>query len=147
MKKFARVVAKSLVSILIGSGVLAANLEAQSDEITVRVPFPFTVCAQSIAPGTFQFGLVSDRGGFNQFLLSVLNVKTGVTEICAVRPEWQRTIEQHAHVTFHDSEGRSILTEVHFPGNDLFTELVQRRSEKIDTKRASTTDSASMTRR
>ena len=127
MKRFPVVIIKSLVTILVGSGILAADLQAQSVAITVSVPFPFTVSAQSIAPGTYRFSLVSSRMESSQFLLSMTNVKTGDMEMFDVRPEWQNTFEQHGHLVFHCTAGLRVLNEVHFPGSDEFSELIQRR--------------------
>lgn len=128
MKRLPVVIIKSLITILIGSGVLAANLQAQSEPITVSVPFPFTVGTQSIAPGTYKFSLIPDGLVSSQCLLSVLDLKTGSVKMFEVRPERQRTVEQRGHVTFRDTGGRSVLAEVHFPGTDTFSELIPRRS-------------------
>jgi hypothetical protein len=135
MTPFRSLVVKSLVTLLIGSTMLATNLQAQSDDaITVRVPFPFTVGTQSIAPGTYQFSLLS-----SQFLLSVVNVKTGDREVFSVHPEQQRAVDQHGLLVFRNSEGSSVLNEVHFPGTGEFSELIQRHGAgRIEAKRSST---------
>ena len=124
MKRLPTVFIKSLFTILIGCGALAADLQAQSDAITVRVPFRFSVGAQNIAPGTYRFSLVSSRMEMSQFLLSILDVNSGDAEVVAVRPEQQRTFEQHGHLIFRNSEGHNVLAEVHFPGTDTFSELI-----------------------
>jgi hypothetical protein len=143
MTRFTSFVVKSLVTLLIGSGTLATNLQAQSGAITVSVPFPFIVGTQTIAPGTYQFSLLSTH-----FLLSVLNVKTGHTEIFTVRPERQRVPERHGCVVFGNSEGSSVLNEVHFPGTGLFSEVIQRHDvPRIEAKRTSTDHSISMAQR
>jgi hypothetical protein len=134
MTKFTSLVVTSLVTLLIDSATLAPNLQAQGDDaITLRVPFSFTVGTQSIAPGTYQFSLLS-----SQFLLTVVNVKTGDTEIFTVRPERQRAPDQHGRLVFRNSEGSSVLNEVHFPGAGLFSEVIQRRDDRrLETKRSS----------
>jgi hypothetical protein len=134
MTKFTSLVVTSLVTLLIDSATLAPNLQAQGDDaITLRVPFSFTVGTESIAPGTYQFSLLS-----SQFLLSVVNVKTGDTEIFTVRPERQRVPDQHGRLVFRNSEGSSVLNEVHFPGAGLFSEVIQRRDDRrLETKRSS----------
>jgi hypothetical protein len=144
MKRTTSLVLRWLVAILIGSGTLAMNLQAQSDlAMTVSIPFPYTVGTQSIAPGTYQFSLVS-----NQFLLSVLNVKTGSKEMFRVQPEQQLAFDPHGHLIFRKSEGRSVLNEVHFPGTDMFSEVVQRHSVgRIEAKGPSTSNSMSMAQR
>jgi hypothetical protein len=144
MTKFTSLVVTSLVTLLIGSATLAPNLQAQgNDAITFRVPFSFTVGTQSIAPGTYQFSLLS-----NQFLLSVLNVKTGHKEIFTVRPERQRAPDQLGRLVFRNSEGSSVLYEVHFPGTGLSSEVIQRRDDRrLETKRSSSDSSISVAQR
>ncbi|MFZ0273681.1 MAG: hypothetical protein WB524_01480 [Acidobacteriaceae bacterium] len=144
MKRITSLIAKSLVAILIGGGALAGNLQAQSDSgITVSIPFPFTVGTQCIAPGTYRFSLVSD-----QFLLSVLNVKTGSEEMFRVQPEHQRALESHGHLIFRESEGYRALNEVHFPSADTFSEVIERRSAgRLEAKKTSTSNSISVGQR
>lgn len=143
MTRFTSLVVKSLVTLLIGSGTLATNLQAQSGAITVSVPFPFIVGAQSIAPGTYQFSLLS-----SQFLLSVVNVKTGDREIFSVHPEQQRADDQHGLLVFRNSEGCSVLREVHFPDKSEFSEVIQRHGAgRIEAKRSSTDSSISIAQR
>jgi hypothetical protein len=133
MTRFKSLVVESLLMLVIGSGTLATNLQAQSDKVAAIVPFPFTVGTQSFAPGTYEFSLVS-----SQFLLSVLNMKTGEMEMFDVRPERQRTLEQHGRLLFRESEGGSILNEVHFLGDRTFTEVVQRHGAgRIEAKNSS----------
>jgi hypothetical protein len=136
MKRVTSLIAKSLVT-LIGSGALAINLQAQIDTITVSIPFPFTMGTQSIAAGTYRFGLVS-----SPFLLSVLNVKTGHEEVFDVRPERQRGFEPRGRLIFRKSEGYSVLNEVHFPGDDTFSELIQRHGAKRTEARGSSPSNA-----
>jgi hypothetical protein len=124
MKRFLASFIKSMVIVLVFFGPLAANLQAQSDAITVRVPFPFTVGAQTIAAGAYQFSLVSSGLGSDEFLLSMLNIKTGDAEMFAVHPEQQPAFEQQGHLNFRNSANGKVLTEVHFPGTDTFSELI-----------------------
>jgi hypothetical protein len=144
MTKFTSLVVTSLATLLIGSATLATNMQAQNDDaITLRVPFSFTVGEQSIAPGTYQFSLLS-----NHFLLSVLNVKTGDTQIFTVRPELQRAPDQRGRLVFRNSEGSSVLNEVHFPGTGLYSEVIERRDDRrIEAKRSSTGDSITVAQR
>ena len=133
MTRLTSLIAKSLLALLIGSGTLATNLQAQNDAVTVSVPFPFTVDTQSLAPGTYQFSLE-----FDSFLLSVFDVKTGHEKLFLVRPVLQPAVEQRGHLVFRNSEGYSALNEVHFPGSEMFLEVVQRyRSERIEAKKSS----------
>ena len=144
MTKFTSLVVTSLATLLIGSATLAINLQAQSDDaITVRVPFSFTVGTQSIAPGTYRFSLLS-----SQFLLSAVNVKTGDMEMFDVRPEQQRAVDQHGRLVFRNTEGSSVLNEVHFPGTGLFSEVIQRRDDRrLEAKTSSTDSSISVAQR
>lgn len=122
MKRILSLIAKSLVMILIVSGTLEINLQAQSNlAVTASIPFPFTVGAHDMAPGTYEFSLAS-----SQFLVSVVNVKTGHQEMFPVRPVQQRAVEQSGCLRFRKSEARSALSEIHFPGTDRFSELGQR---------------------
>jgi hypothetical protein len=138
MKRITSLVIQSLVTILIGGGILAGNLQAQTDlAMTVSIPFPFTVGTQSIAPGTYQFSLIS-----SQFLLSVLNVKTGDKNVFPMRPGQQHAFESHGRLIFRNSDGCSTLSEIYFPGTDRFSEVSQRHS----IGRPSTGNSISMAR-
>jgi hypothetical protein len=122
MKRISSLIAKSLMSILIGCGTLAINLQAQSDlAMTASIPFPFTMGTHNMAPGTYEFSLVS-----SQFLVSVLNVKTGHQEMFRVRPVKELAVEQRGGLRFRNSEDRSMLSEIHFPGTDRFSEVGQR---------------------
>ena len=123
MKRISSLIAKSLVSILIGSGSLAMNLQAQSDlAMTISIPFQFTVGTHSMEPGTYEFSLVS-----SPFLVSVLNVKTGHQEMFPVRPAQQLAVEERGHLKFQNSHACRVLDEIHFPGTDRFVELTQRQ--------------------
>lgn len=143
MMRFTSLVAKSLFTLLITGGTFVSNLHAQSNAITVRVPFPFTVGTQSIASGTYQFSLQSDH-----FLLFVLNVKTGDVEMFEVRPEQRHALEQRGRLIFGNSSGRSILNEIHFPGASTFSEVIQRHDAgRIEAKRRSMDGSISVAQR
>jgi len=143
MKRIPSILIKSLVTMLIGSGALAVGLQAQSDvTITARIPFPFDVGRQRIAPGTYRFRPISP------FELSVLNVKTGDLEIFAVHPDIQPTFEQHGRLIFRDSAGNPVLNEVHFPGTETFSELIERRPPgRMEAKQSSTANSISIAQR
>lgn len=121
MTRFTSLFAKSL-ALLIVAGSFAANLQAQNDAITVSVPFRFTMGTHNIAPGTYQFSLVS-----SQFLLSVTDVKTGRVEIFDVRPERQDSVEERGRLTFRNSAGHNILSQIHFPDTDTFSAVLGRR--------------------
>src|SRR6185437_4017632 len=143
MTRFRSLVIQSLATLLIGSATLATNLQAQSDAITVRVPFRFTVDTTTIAPGTYQFSLPS-----SPFLLSVVNVKTGATKMFAVHPERQREIEQRGRLVFRDVEGGNVLNEIHFPGTWVLSEVIQRRGARtIEAKKPPTDNSSSVAQR
>lgn len=144
MKRITSLIVQSLIAILIGAGALAGNLQAQSDSgMIVSIPFPFTVGTQTIAPGTYKFSLVS-----GQFLLSVLNVKTGSQEMFRVHPEQQSALEPHGHLIFRNSEDRSVLNEVHFPSTDTFSEIIERPSAgRLEAKGSSTSNAISVGQR
>jgi hypothetical protein len=135
MTRFRLLVIKSLATLLVGSATLATNLQAQNEEITARVPFRFTVGTATIAPGTYQFSLPSGH-----FLLSVVNVETGASEMFAVRPEQQLGEEQHGHLVFRDTEGGKELNEIHFPGLEIFSEVIQRRDARTMAAKKPSTD-------
>ncbi len=141
MKRITSFVVKSLVTILIGSGPLAGNLQAQIDRsMTASIPFPFTVGTHTIPPGTYRFSLAS-----SQFLLSVLDVKTGHEEIFPVRPVEQSASESHGRLIFRNSEGYSALSQIYFSGTGTFSEVNQRQSvARSEAKRFSTGNSISV---
>lgn len=120
MTRFQSLVTRSFVTFLVGSAALAVNLHAQDESVTVSIPDPFTVGTQEMMPGTYQFSLQS-----SQFLLSVTNVRTGDEELFDVRPEQQRIVEQRGHLIFRNSAGRTVLNEIHYPGTNTFSELIQ----------------------
>ena len=143
MTRFRSLVIRSLAMLLIGSATFATNPHAQSNVITISVPFRFAVGTTTIAPGTYQFSLPS-----SQFLLSVVNVKTGATKIFPVRPERQRGIEQRGRLVFRDAGGDNILNEIHFPGTRVFSEVIQRRGARtMEAKKPSTDNSNSVAQR
>jgi hypothetical protein len=126
-------IAKSLLTLLMASGTLATNLQAQSGAVTVSVPFPFTVDRQTLAPGTYRFSLE-----FDSFVLSVFDVQTSHEKLFLVRPVFQPAVEQRGRLVFRSSEGYRALNEVHFPGSETFLEVVRRhRGERIEAKKSS----------
>ena len=143
MKRIKSLVVKSLVMILIG-GAFAIRLQAQSDlAVTVSIPFPFTVGNQTIAPGTYRFGLQS-----SPFLLSVIDVKTGDTEMFSVHPEQQTTYEQRGLLVFRKEEGSRILSEVHLPGTEVFSEVLEGRGKRrTEAKKSSTCQAVTVAQR
>lgn len=120
MRRFTSYFAKSLVALLLVGGPFATYMQAQNDAVTVSVPFRFTMGTHSIAPGMYQFALVS-----SQFLLSVTNVKTGRVEMFDVRPERQSSVEERGRLTFRNAAGRNVLDQVHFPDTDTFSEVIE----------------------
>ncbi|HKO13737.1 MAG TPA: hypothetical protein VJV22_17340 [Acidobacteriaceae bacterium] len=126
MTRFTSLFAKSLFAVLIAAGSFATSAQAQNDAITVSVPFPFAVASQTIAPGTYHFSLDSSDLGSSGFLLSITNVRSGVTEMVEVLPEQQHAIEERGRLTFRKSAGRPVLTAVHFSGTNMFSQVIQR---------------------
>lgn len=143
MKPIRSLTARLLVILLIGGGAFAIPLQAQDDAaVTVSIPFPFTVGAANLAPGTYQFTLVS------QILLSVTDVKTGHEQVFLVRPDRQRAFEAHARLLFGISEGHRSLNEVHFPGTDRFSDVIQRHNTRtIEAKKSTATQSMTVAQR
>jgi hypothetical protein len=135
---------KSFVAVLIGSGTLASNVQAQVDRsMTTSIQFPFTVGTQAIPPGTYQFSLTS-----SPFLLSVLNVKTGHEQVFFVRPEKQRAFQSYGRLIFSGSEGCSALSQIHFPGTNTFSEIDQRHNAaKFAAKKCSADNSIDLAQR
>ena len=137
MTRFRSLLIRSLVTLLTGSAAFATHLQAQSDVMTVWVPFRFTAGTTTLAPGTYEFNLPSD-----QFLLSVVNVKTGATKLFAVRPERQAGEERHGHLVFRDADGGKVLNEIHFPGTGIFSEVLRRgEARTMEAKKSSTVHS------
>jgi hypothetical protein len=144
MNRITSLVVQSLVAILIGSGALATNLQAQVDlSMTTSISFPFTVGTETIPPGTYQFSLAS-----SPFLLSVLNVKTGHEQVFFVRPEKQRAFRSYGRLIFQGSEGCSALSQIHFPGTNTFSEIDQRHNAaKFAAKKCSADNSIDLAQR
>jgi hypothetical protein len=132
MNRLTSIAVKSLVAIVIGSGTLASNLQAQVDlSMTTSISFPFTVGTETIPPGTYQFSLSS-----SPFLLAVLNVKTGHEQVFFVRPEEQQKFQSYGRLIFSGPEGCSTLTQIHFPGTNTFSEVTQPHTiAKADARR------------
>ena len=137
MTRFTSLVTRSLATLLIAGGTMSMNSQTQDDAIIVSVPFPFTVGTQTVAPGTYRFS-----AGSSPFLLSMVNVRTGDMQMFTVHPERQRATEERGHLTFGRFADRSVLNEVHFPGTNEWSELVQpRRVQRMEAKQH-TSDSA-----
>ncbi|UWZ83629.1 hypothetical protein [Occallatibacter riparius] len=135
--------AKSMFAIAIAGAAISPSMQAQNDAVTVTVPFQFAMGTQSIAPGTYQFSLTS-----SQYVLSVVNLKTGHAEIFNVRPERRSETEKRGNLIFRNSSGGRVLSEVHFPGTDTFSEVIERRqSARTETARSATSNSGSVGRR
>jgi len=133
MTRLTSLIAKSLLTLLMVGGTLATNLQAQSGAVTVNVPFPFTVDTQTLTPGTYRFSLE-----FDSFLLSVFDVKASHERLFLVRPALQPAVEQRGHLVFRNSEGYRALNEIHFPGSEMFLEVVQRhRAARMEAKKPS----------
>ena len=132
------------VLILAGCGTLAFNLHAQTESaVTVSVPIPFTVGTRSIAPGTYQFSLVS-----SSFLLSVRDVKTGNREMFMVRPEKEHSTPVRGRLIFQNCDVHCALDQIHFPGGDTFTQLIQPRgADRLEAKKSSPGASISVAQR
>ena len=137
MTRITSLFTKSLFALLIAGGTLATNMQAQTESMTVTVPFPFTVDEQCNAPGTYRFSLTS-----SQYLLSVVNVKTGNKEMFAVHPENEPVSEASGRLVFQGADGPRVLNELHFAGSDTFNELnKQRHAEGTGASRSLTSKS------
>jgi len=144
MKRIPSLIVKWLALTLAGSGMLAISLQAQSDSaVTASIPFPFTVGTQSIAPGTYEFSLVS-----SQFLLSVRNVRNGHQEFFIVHPEQENALHPRGRVVFQKSEDARRLDEIHFPGADSFAQLtLSQHPTAIEAATSSPGDTVSVAQR
>ena len=144
MKRIMSVMMKSLLIVLIGGGVLATSLQAQSEHtVTVRIPFQFTVGRQSIAPGIYRISLSPST-----FEMSIVDAKSGHAEMFAVLPEQERALERGGRVVFQKREDRRVLNEVHFPGTDIFIQVIQPHGvERFMAKRSAPSDSVSVAQR
>lgn len=133
MTRFMSLVTKSMFALLIESGALATNMQAQSDVITVSVPFRFTIGTHSVAPGSYQFSLIS-----SEFLLSVVDMKTGNREIFDVHPGQQKKPDERGRLVFRKSGDHKDLNEIHFPGAVTFSEVIEphRTEERISARSA-----------
>ncbi|MGC2300055.1 MAG: hypothetical protein WA476_14710 [Acidobacteriaceae bacterium] len=147
MNRIPSLIVKSLVTLLLGSGALAANLQAQIDlSMTATIPFPFTVGIHPVPAGTYRFGLAS-----SPFFLSVLDVKTGHEQIFFVSPQKERAFEPHGRLIFRNSEGSIALSQIRFPGTDMFSaidpprSLAKNEARKIEAKRLTTGNAIAVT--
>ena len=112
MNWISSLVAKSIVAAAVFGGPVASTLQAQSNlQIRASISFPFIFGTRSIAPGSYQFTLMED-----QFLLSVLNVKTGRQELFSVHPGGQQILESNGCLMFQKSDDFGVLTDLQFPG-------------------------------
>jgi hypothetical protein len=142
-RRMMTLISSSLFTILIGSGTLATRLQAQSDSaVRVNIPIAFTVGKQTMAPGTYKLSLTPDP-----FVLSVVNAKTGDQEMFEVRPEQGRSVEQRGRVVFHRLDGLGVLDEVHFPGADTFSQVIQPHFTKMEAKGSSPSNSVAVAQR
>lgn len=140
MKRISLLIVRSLMAILIGSGTLVSNLHAQiEDGITASIPFPFTIGTQNLVSGIYRFNLLS-----SPFLLSVINKKTGVEELFVVHPEQEQKFTSCGRLIFQRCGRRNILSEVHIPGTNTFSELVRREGRDMRAMTCSASESTSI---
>jgi hypothetical protein len=127
MKRVASIIVKSLFAVLVSGGPFALNAQAQYDEgITTNIPFAFSADGHEIRASTYRLRLIN-----NNFMMSLVDVKTGNEQFLTVRPETGRSLESsHGRLVFQVCDGRVSLTEVHIPGTNLFSETVNKRGSK-----------------
>jgi hypothetical protein len=107
------------------------------------VPFTFTAEGHEIEPGTYEI-----RRDFSQFLMSIVNVKTGEKQLFSVRPETRAAIPEKGLLVFRGCGNRKTLSEFHVRGANLFSAAVEPgRRETPEMERCSRVDAVTIAAR
>lgn len=126
MKRISRMVAGSLMAVLVGGGLATAKLNAQNGQgETFKVPFAFTADGHQIKPGTYEV-----RRDASAFLISIQNVETGDKQLFAVRPEQNGSVPTRGVLVFQQCGNRKALTEFHLRGTSAFSATVKVASNE-----------------
>jgi hypothetical protein len=122
------ILANILLSLPITAGLLGAapTASAQTNEMTVAIPFAFSIGDHHLAAGSYSVERVSD------YALEVRDNKTNHGVFLAVRGEDGRGITSRGHLVFERAGGDMYLTEAWFTGTDKQFDAVTRPSRDRD---------------
>lgn len=82
-------------------------------EITVRIPFEFSMNRLHFEAGSYKFNLSLD-----QFGMFVINLETGNKQYIPVTPQDNSLSSESGFLVFKRTGGNQYLSEVHFSGAD-----------------------------
>ncbi len=122
--KFVITYTKSILAVVITSGILALGTQtASAQAIIVTAPFAFSAGSQLYPAGTYQFTVQYETS-----LLSIRNVNGGGEKFFMIRPEVNKPLRPHSGVIFHNSDGSNHLQAVRVLGTDRVAELTQQEA-------------------
>lgn len=118
MTRRSALIAHVLYTLPLAAGLLCATgtASAQTTE-TVNIPFSFSANNHSVAAGTYQVNMISDR------FMSLRNIKTHQSQVLMVRPDQGRAIESQGRLIFRRVAGRNYLQQVYMAGTSSHSEL------------------------
>lgn len=126
MKRITSMLTGTLFAVLFAGGAFTSTLKAQNEPGTIfTIPFAFTIEGHSVAAGTYEMKLVSNR-----YLLSIRNLKTGEEEFFNVLPQQQRAIATQGMLVLHGCGQREDLTEFHVAGTSNYSATISSRHSK-----------------
>ena len=83
----------------------------EGQEITVTIPFEFSVNRLHFEAGPYKFDQALDKFG-----MSVINLQTGKKQFIPARPQNNSLSPESGFLIFKQTDGNQYLSEVHFPG-------------------------------
>jgi hypothetical protein len=127
MTRRSAILANLLLSLPVVTGLLgtAPNAMAQS-QMTVTIPFAFSVGNQHLAPGSYSVEQISDC------FLAVHNNKTSTTTVLMTRKEPRRGLTSQAHLVFHRGGREMYLTQAWFAGAQEHVDAVAKPKRDLE---------------
>ena len=118
MTRRSALIAHVLYTLPLAAGLLCSTgtASAQTNEV-VNIPFAFSANHHSVAAGTYQVQMISDR------FVSLRNIKTHQSQVLMVRPDQGRAIESQGRLIFRRVAGRNYLQQVYLAGTSSHSEL------------------------
>lgn len=103
------------------SGPAAA---AQSESVTVNIPFNFSANDQKLPAGRYHVSVESGR------YLSFINMETGKNQQLMVLPAWKHNAQDQGRLIFRRYGSSNYLSQVWMPGQDAGSEFIRSRGER-----------------
>lgn len=123
MRQLNSFIAKALLTMVVGVGILAASAEAQSrNGATATIPFEFSAQRASLGAGQYEIKSLPDP-----FLLAIHKAGTSRDSIVTIRKEDSQFIPSHGYLVFRGGSGHFHLSEIHVAGTHSYSVVIQKR--------------------